>query len=197
MRKLKQILSRGGLVLAPYFLGRSFVRLLARKVRVLVFRKVHRVECGTAIFLGPRIQLNFPQKIQLHDRVSIAADVCLASEHEEGYLVLKEGAQINRRAEIDFSGGLTIERNVLVSAEAIIYTHDHGLNPRALPTFTPLHIGEGAWIGVKAIVLPSVNYIGKYAVIGAGAVVTKDVPDRHVFVGAAGRVFPITECIDG
>ncbi|MES1944093.1 acetyltransferase [Salinisphaera sp. PC39] len=89
---------------------------------------------------------------------------------------------------LDFSGGLTLERDVLVSAGAIIYTHDHGRDPRSEPTFSELVVGEGAWVGVRAIVLPSVNYIGRGAVIGAGAVVTCDIPDGATYVGAKGRL---------
>ena len=50
-----------------------------------------------------------------------------------------------------------------------------------------VHIGENAWIGAGAIILPGVT-IGKNAVIGAGSVVTKDIPDNVVAVGNPCRV---------
>jgi acetyltransferase-like isoleucine patch superfamily enzyme len=123
----------------------------------------------------------------MHDNASVAANVKFVSESDVGYLQIHENAQVNRAAELDFSGGLVLERGVLISAEAIIYTHDHGKDPRSAPAFSKLLVREGAWIGVRAIVLPSVNYIGKNSVIGAGAVVVKDVPDGATFVGAKGR----------
>ena len=46
----------------------------------------------------------------------------------------------------------------------------------------PITIGDGAWIGAGAIILPGIT-IGKYAVIGAGSVVTKDVPDYTIAAG--------------
>jgi virginiamycin A acetyltransferase len=51
-----------------------------------------------------------------------------------------------------------------------------------------LTIGNDVWIGGNAIILPSVKTIGDGAVIGAGAVVTKDVPDFAVMVGNPARV---------
>lgn len=53
---------------------------------------------------------------------------------------------------------------------------------------TSLTIEEGAYIGTRAIILDSCNYIGKYARIGAGAVVVKDVPDYAVVVGVPAKV---------
>ena len=48
---------------------------------------------------------------------------------------------------------------------------------------TPLHIAGDVWIGARAIVLPGCRRIGHGAIIGAGAVVTKDVPDWAVVGG--------------
>jgi acetyltransferase-like isoleucine patch superfamily enzyme len=53
-------------------------------------------------------------------------------------------------------------------------------------TARPVHIGRGVFIGARAIVLKGVT-IGDRAVIGAGAVVTKDVPTRHLAVGNPAR----------
>lgn len=49
--------------------------------------------------------------------------------------------------------------------------------------YTKLHIGNDVWIGQNAVVLPSCNYIGDGAVIGAGSIVTKDVPDYAIVAG--------------
>ncbi|MFW0795339.1 CatB-related O-acetyltransferase [Gordonia sp. CPCC 205515] len=52
----------------------------------------------------------------------------------------------------------------------------------------PLEIGSDVWIGANAVVLPEVNRIGHGAVIGAGAVVSKDVPDYGVVLGNPARL---------
>ena len=52
----------------------------------------------------------------------------------------------------------------------------------------PLDIGNDVWIGANAVILPEVNRIGHGAVIGAGAVVSKDVPDYGVVLGNPARL---------
>ena len=51
----------------------------------------------------------------------------------------------------------------------------------------PVHIGKGVWIGAGAVILPGVT-IGDNTVIGAGAVVTKDIPANVVALGVPARV---------
>ena len=58
---------------------------------------------------------------------------------------------------------------------------------RYVITCKPVHIKRNVWIGVNVTILPGVT-IGENAVVGAGAVVTKDVPDNAVVVGNPARV---------
>ena len=51
----------------------------------------------------------------------------------------------------------------------------------------PIRIGDGAWIGAGAIILPGVS-VGELAVVGAGSVVTRDVPARTVVAGNPARI---------
>ena len=50
----------------------------------------------------------------------------------------------------------------------------------------PIHIKKGAWIGAGASILPGVT-IGEYAIVGAGAIVTRDVGDYEVAVGVPAK----------
>jgi acetyltransferase-like isoleucine patch superfamily enzyme len=63
-----------------------------------------------------------------------------------------------------------------------------GLCDRWLVDHNPLEIGNDVWIGANAVILPEVNRIGDGAVIGAGAVVNRDVPPYAVVLGNPGRV---------
>ena len=51
----------------------------------------------------------------------------------------------------------------------------------------PIVIGPGTWLGINVTVLPGVT-IGQGCVIGAGSVVTSDVPDFHIAAGVPARV---------
>ena len=88
---------------------------------------------------------------------------------------------------LDITGGLTIEDNVDISLGCLIYTHAHAFhqaNWRNLPKqATPLIIRTGVFIGAKSIIIPGVKEIGKYAVIGAGSVVTRSIPDYEIWAG--------------
>lgn len=52
---------------------------------------------------------------------------------------------------------------------------------------SPIRIGDGTWLGHHVVVLPGVT-IGRHVVVGAGSVVTEDLPDYCVAVGSPARV---------
>lgn len=95
---------------------------------------------------------------------------------------------------IDYSGEVIIDDNVKITAGVSIQSHHHDLDrikeggKKDIDIPTKLHICEGAFIGTHAIILDSCNYIGKHSRIGAGAVVTKDIPDYSVAVGVPAKV---------
>jgi len=70
----------------------------------------------------------------------------------------------------------------------LFYSPALGLCDRLLVDFNPLEIGNDVWIGGNALILPEVNRIGDGAVIGAGAVVNRDVPPYAVVLGNPARV---------
>jgi acetyltransferase-like isoleucine patch superfamily enzyme len=107
---------------------------------------------------------------------------------ENSKLIIERNAEIGRECVIDFTGGLTIAEDALISEGTLVYTHDHAYDPRSIPVGQPLEIGNNAWIGARAIILPSVRFIGQRCVVGAGAVVSKDVPNDTIYVGPSGRI---------
>jgi acetyltransferase-like isoleucine patch superfamily enzyme len=89
-----------------------------------------------------------------------------------------------------------IGEGTIIGAGAMIVDNDFhhpvgnfGWADNAVQSAKPVRIGRGAFIGARAIVLKGVT-IGDRAVIGAGAVVTCDVPDRHLAVGNPARIQP-------
>lgn len=102
-------------------------------------------------------------------------------------LSLDPTARIGRRVSIDTTGDVTIGARTIVSEDALILTHDHfdGLAKRL--TVTAKTIGADVFIGARAIILPSCSSIGDGAVVGAGAVVTHDVPAGERWAGNPAR----------
>ena len=109
---------------------------------------------------------------------------------------------LNRGCFINAGGGVTIDDWVLIGPNVMIYSQTHDLDgdpalPLALRADVrrPVHIAQGAWLGANATILPGVT-VGEYAVVAAGAVVSRDVPARTVVAGvpaAALRTLPEPE----
>jgi acetyltransferase-like isoleucine patch superfamily enzyme len=87
--------------------------------------------------------------------------------------------------------GIEIGDDVVLSARAMLI--DVGLDPKTFAepearkyTEGRIRVGRGAWIGAGAIILPGVT-VGERSVVGAGSVVTRDVPPLSVVAGNPAR----------
>lgn len=106
-------------------------------------------------------------------------------------LSIGENAFIGRRVFLDMANPVVVERDAVVSEGVSIITHQDVGN-RMLAAFYKRRDGEvvlkeGCWIGANATILNGVT-VGKCAVVAAGAVVNRDVPDYTV-VGGVPAVF--------
>ena len=185
--KIKATFRRNTPLSTPLVLFKSLLRFLKRKTSQFVLKNIYGIKIGTECFIGKDIRFAYPKNIKVSARCVLAEGVRLWSEIESGRLVLENDVQVARDVVLDFSGNLTLKKSCHVSEGAIIYTHDHGRNPRSKPNASALVIEEGAWIGARAIILPSVSRIGHNAIVGAGAIVTNDIPDNSLFVCQKGR----------
>ena len=89
-------------------------------------------------------------------------------------------------------GGITIEDEVQIAANVQLISNNHDEYDRQVLTCKPVRIKKGAWIGAGASILPGVC-VGKHAIVGAGSVVTKDVPDYAVAVGNPAKVIKMLD----
>lgn len=100
---------------------------------------------------------------------------------------------INRFCHFDDSlrnGNFYIGDRVWIGMGVLFCNVSHEIgdaNQRAGKVYTgDIRIGEGSWIGARTIILPNVT-IGKGAVIAAGSVVTRDVPDNTMYGGVPAK----------
>jgi acetyltransferase-like isoleucine patch superfamily enzyme len=86
-------------------------------------------------------------------------------------------------------GGITIEDNVLIAPKVSLLTEGHptSIEDRHSLIPKPIHIKKNAWIGANATILQGVT-IGKNAVVAAGSVVSKDVPDNTIVGGIPAKI---------
>lgn len=86
---------------------------------------------------------------------------------------------------------VVIGDNVFIAPNVSIYTAGHPIHPKARNSMNeygiPITIGDDCWIGGSVVICPGVN-IGKGTVIGAGSVVTCDIPENVVAAGNPCRV---------
>ena len=85
------------------------------------------------------------------------------------------------------AGGITIEDDVLVAANAQLISNNHDPEEHAILTCKPVVLKRNCWIGAGATILPGVT-VGENAIVGAGAVVTKDVAPNTVVGGIPAKL---------
>ena len=92
-------------------------------------------------------------------------------------------------------GGIVIGYGVLIGHNVVLATINHDLDParRGNNFPAPIRIGKNVWIGAGAVVLPGVT-IGDGAVVAAGAVATKNVPEMTVVGGVPAQVLKQIHC---
>ncbi|HEY5856940.1 MAG TPA: sugar O-acetyltransferase [Aldersonia sp.] len=96
---------------------------------------------------------------------------------------------INSGCRFQDQGGVVIGDDCLIGHNVVLATLNHDLSASRRTDMhpAPILIGRNVWIGANVTVLPGVT-IGDNAVVGAGSVVTKDVPADSVVVGSPARV---------
>lgn len=154
-------------------------------------------------FAGP-LELKGARYISIGDRFSagrrnrIEAWEAYGSQRFEPRIVIGNNVAMNNDCHIGAIGRIEIGDNVLLASRVFITDHAHGnasgrddllLGPAQRPLCTKgsVVIGQDVWIGEGAVVLGGVR-IGRGAVVGANAVVTRDVPPYAVVGGAPAKI---------
>ncbi len=144
--------------------------------------------------LREKRQKAYTKRYHTGTNLFVEYDVNISRQHYlEGTISIGNNVLLAKHVFIDYSGDVEIKDNVRITNGVIIETHHHAFHsnpnvPRNVIFPTKLVIEKGAVIGSRAIILASCHYIGKNVRIGAGAVVTKDIPDYTVAVGVPAKV---------
>ncbi len=146
---------------------------------------------GEGVVVSAGVVFKHPETVAIGDRVFLGRGVFVQGRHD-GTCRIGSGCWIGPGAYLD-ARDLVIEENVGFGPGAKVLGSAHTGEPEDLPviatdlTIKPVRIGQGSDIGVNAIILPGVT-IGERAIVGAGAVVTLDVPSRAVVAGVPARL---------
>lgn len=107
---------------------------------------------------------------------------------DDSLVEIGDRAYIGPQVVIFGAGGVRIGADALLSPGVVVASHQHTPSSDEAVTasksirYGPVDIARGAWIGANATVLPGIS-IGENAVVGAGAVVTRDVGPGEMVVG--------------
>ncbi|ODS59646.1 MAG: hypothetical protein ABS36_00800 [Acidobacteria bacterium SCN 69-37] len=171
--------------------------------------------CGRNVIFGQNVVLRHPHKIRIGDNVVID-DQCLidakgdANEGitigsgvfigrqsilscKNGDITIEDDANIGFNCEIFSASRVTVGRGALLAAYCYLIGGDHDAPDRSAGVQAQgrrsrgIRVGAGAWLGTRVSVLDGVS-VGERAVVGAHAVVRRDVPDGATAVGVPARV---------
>ncbi|MBD3389277.1 MAG: transferase [Candidatus Altiarchaeales archaeon] len=137
------------------------------------------IECGVLAF--------HPENIDLGENVYIGHNTILKGYHNNR-MIIGDSTWIGQCCFLHSGGGLTIGEEVGIAPRVNILTAQHREGERSAPIrfcdleYEPVKIERGCDIGIGAIILPGVT-VGEGSIVGAGSVVTKDVPPYTVFAG--------------
>jgi acetyltransferase-like isoleucine patch superfamily enzyme len=170
-------------------------RFVNRRVLTSKFKKF-----GKNVTLMKPYMLTSPQYIEIEDNVfireysRIEAIVTDGCKEFKPILKIKKGAHIEQFFHVGACEYVEIGENVLIAGRVYISDHNHRFSDVDKPILAQgiesggkVIIEENAWLGEGCVVLPGVT-IGKNAIIGSNAVVTKNIPPYSIAVGIPARV---------
>lgn len=124
--------------------------------------------------------------------LAVEYDVNISRQHYlDGTISIGDNVLLAKHVSIDYSGQVVLEDDVKLSQGVVIESHGHEFIPgsdeyKAIPT--SILIEKGAWIGQDALICESTKRIGRYAQIGAGAVVRTSIPPYAVVIGNPSKI---------
>lgn len=152
---------------------------------------------GSKSRIDKPLRMDGCKNISIGDRVWIQPGTWLGCTAETGCaapsLSIGSGSAIGNYNHIYATRSIVIEENVLTADKVYISDNLHSYENPDLPVIkqpvkqiSDVVIGEGSWLGENVCVIGA--KVGKHCVIGANAVVTKDIPDYSIAVGIPAKV---------
>jgi acetyltransferase-like isoleucine patch superfamily enzyme len=178
----------------------SQLRSRFRALRELAGRERERralAASAPGVRIDPTVTIRSPERLSLGPQVFVDHGVLLHCggmdwSGGEGGIAIGAHGYVGPNSVLFGAGGIEVGESVLISPGVVITSHQHTFERadadiREQPTeFARVVIERDVWIGANAAILPGVT-LGRGCVVGAGAVVTRDVPPGSVVAGVPAR----------
>lgn len=205
--------------LIKYELITTFVSWLPGALGLLLRSKLYPLllgRVGRNVTFGANVVLRHPRKIRIGDNVVIDDNVVLDAKGEEnngltigsgvfvgrntilscknGDIVVDDNANIGFNCDVFSASRVRVGKNVLLAAYVYLVGGTHRFDRTDIPILFQersslgIEVNDNTWVGAHAVIFDGVR-VGKDCIIGAGAVVNKDIPDWKIAVGVPAKIF--------
>ncbi len=184
----------------------KFIKLNKFEKSISICRNTYRLfHKGLFMKIGRRSYIYKPISLSGTKYISIGHDVeirhharieAIDQWHDKSYvprLTIGNNVYIGQGLHMTLAQQIDIDDEVVFAARVTVTDISHVTDDKNVSvlaqglTVKPVHICEGVFVGNGAIIMPGVT-VGKHAIVGANAVVTKDVPDYATVVGVPAKV---------
>lgn len=161
------------------------------------------LETGRHVFIGERVTIYAARgagQVRIGERSCVHQDTVIETG-DGGSLVIGTRSHIQPRCQFSaYKGKITVGDDVQIAPQCGFYPYNHGVSTgipiidQPLSSNGGISIEDDAWIGFGVVVLDNVR-IGHGAIIGAGSVVTKDIPPGAIAAGVPARVLKMRDAV--
>jgi UDP-2-acetamido-3-amino-2,3-dideoxy-glucuronate N-acetyltransferase len=163
----------------------ELLRLFRIGLTTAKFRYVKRC-VGKGTVVGTRTEIINSANVHIGNGC-LLQDAIYIRAGTDGRITIGDRVAINSFCRLFGHGSIVIGEDTQIGPGSLITTTEHDYQGDLKEHFRPVTIGKGVWIGANVTVLSGVE-VGDCAVIGAGSVVTRNIPPRSVAVGVPARV---------
>ena len=161
------------------------------KIRAMYFEG--RFKNNSRLSIGLGTEFNSRKNISLHGRIYIGRNSFFSAEY--GEIFINDNTRFNTNVHINASDGgkISIGKDCLIGPNVVMRTANHKYDNLSIPLLEQGHevgeinIEDNVWIGANVILLPNIH-IGEGAIIGAGSVVTKNIPSMAIAAGVPAKI---------
>ncbi len=167
------------------------------KLRAICYKKFF-LKCGVSLVTSQGCLIQGFKHISLGNHVSFGPNVQIYAEGTDQLLVIGNNVSTNSNVMINANNGgsIRIGDNVLIGPNVVIRASNHVFSNKDIAIRSQKHepgtiiIKDDVWLGANVVIVPNV-IINKGAVVGAGAVVTKDVEEYAIVAGVPAHIIGV------